>query len=323
MAGIWVLVEHFKGEVQEITCEMLAAGRELAGQLQVPLHAVVLGHDVEGLCRGLGVADHVLAVEVPSGKELTPEGCVQVLGPLLRERLPKALLIGNTNVGLGLGSLLSAALDLPFVNFCRALSVRDGKIVATSVLYGGKIEAEVSPAAEPAIYGISPGICPAERGRSDRSPSVEKIPFRPAGGSRVEFKAYMEPEAGDIDITKMDVLVAVGRGIQRQENIVLAEELAEALGGAVCASRPVVDQGWLPLSRQVGRSGVRVKPKLYLAAGISGAPEHVEGMKQAALIIAINTDPNAPIFRVAHYGIVGDAVELIPALTAAIRARKG
>jgi electron transfer flavoprotein alpha subunit len=322
MAGIWVLVEHFRGEVQEITYEMLGAGRELADQLRIPLQAVVLGHGGEGLCQSLGAADSVLAVEVPSGRELIPEGCVQVLGPLLQERTPKALLIGNTNVGLGLGSLLSATLSLPFVNFCRALSVRHGRIVATSVLYGGKIEAEVSPAGEPAIYGISPGICPAERGRSDRSPPIERIPAPPLGESRVEFKAYMEPEPGDIDITKMNVLVAVGRGIQRQENVALAEELAQVLGGAVCASRPVVDQGWLPLSRQVGRSGVRVKPKLYLAAGISGAPEHVEGMKQAALIIAINTDPGAPIFHVAHYGIVGDAVEILPALTAAVRERR-
>jgi electron transfer flavoprotein alpha subunit len=139
----------------------------------------------------------------------------------------------------------------------------------------------------------------------------------------VTFKKYIEPEAGDVDITQKDVLVAVGRGIGGQENLELAEELAAALDGAVCGSRPVIDQGWLPLSRQVGKSGLSVKPKLYIAAGISGAPEHVEGIKGSELIIAINSDARAPIFNVAHYGIVGDALDLLPALTEQVRAAKG
>jgi len=126
-----------------------------------------------------------------------------------------------------------------------------------------------------------------------------------------------------VDVTQQDMLVSVGRGIQTQDNIELAEELAAALGGVVSASRPVIDQGWLPLTRQVGKSGATVKPKLYLAAGISGAPEHVEGMKDSELIIAVNTDAQAPIFTVAHYGIVGELVEILPALTEAVKAKKG
>ena len=131
------------------------------------------------------------------------------------------------------------------------------------------------------------------------------------------------PEAGDIDITQQDILVAVGRGIQQQDNVELAEELAQALGGAVCASRPVVDQGWLPATRQVGKSGMTVKPKLYLALGISGAPEHQEGMKGADLIVAVNTDAKAPIFDFAHFGAEVDALDLLPALVAEISSRKG
>jgi electron transfer flavoprotein alpha subunit len=138
----------------------------------------------------------------------------------------------------------------------------------------------------------------------------------------VHLKKYIDPEAGDVDLTKMDVLVAVGRGIQSRDNIALAEELAQALGGAVAGSRPVIDQGWLPLSRQVGKSGLAVKPKLYVALGISGAPEHIEGMKDAKMIVAVNSDARAPIFNVAHYGIVGDVLETLPALTEAIEARK-
>ena len=138
----------------------------------------------------------------------------------------------------------------------------------------------------------------------------------------MRLKRYVEPEPGDVDLAKQDVLVAVGRGIQSKDNIALAEELARSLGGAVAGSRPVIDQGWLPLSRQVGKSGLSVKPKLYVALGISGAPEHVEGMKDAGLIVAVNSDPQAPIFNVANYGIVGDALEAIPLLTAAIEAKK-
>ncbi len=126
-----------------------------------------------------------------------------------------------------------------------------------------------------------------------------------------------------MDITQQDLLVAVGRGIQQKDNLELAEELAQALGGAVCASRPVVDQGWLPPTRQVGKSGMTVKPKLYLALGISGAPEHQEGMKGAEVIIAVNTDPKAPIFDIAHFGAELDVLDLLPALTEAIQAKKG
>jgi electron transfer flavoprotein alpha subunit len=138
----------------------------------------------------------------------------------------------------------------------------------------------------------------------------------------VQFRRLIEPEAGDVDIKRQPVLVAVGRGIQSKENLEMAEALAAELGGAVCGSRPVIDQGWLPATRQVGKSGETVKPRLYLALGISGAPEHVEGMKNSDLIIAVNTDPQAPIFDVAHYGVVGDALELLPVLSKALAGKK-
>ncbi|MBI4786388.1 MAG: electron transfer flavoprotein subunit alpha/FixB family protein, partial [Chloroflexi bacterium] len=134
-----------------------------------------------------------------------------------------------------------------------------------------------------------------------------------------QFKQLIEPEAADVDITKQDILVSVGRGIQSADNLELVEELANALGGAVSASRPIVDNGWLPKARQVGKSGSTVKPKLYFAVGISGAPEHLEGMRDAPLIIAINSDPNAPIFDVAHYGIAADLFDVVPALTEKIK----
>jgi electron transfer flavoprotein alpha subunit len=136
------------------------------------------------------------------------------------------------------------------------------------------------------------------------------------------LKRYLEPEMGAVDITQQEVLVAVGRGIQSKDNLELAEELAATLGGAVCGSRPVIDQGWLPLARQVGKSGMQVRPRLYLALGISGAPEHLEGMRGSDLIVAVNTDPAAPIFNEAHYGVVADALDLVPVLTDRIKAAK-
>ena len=151
--------------------------------------------------------------------------------------------------------------------------------------------------------------------RRERQSVEQRKLAKPLAGGAVRFEKWILPEGGDLDITQQEILVAVGRGIQQKENLEVAEELAQALGGAVCASRPVIDQGWLPATRQVGKSGMTVKPRCFLALGISGAPEHVEGMKDSDLIVAVNTDPKAPIFDVAHYGIVADVLDLAPALT--------
>jgi electron transfer flavoprotein alpha subunit len=314
--NIWVLAEQWRGQISEITYELLTLGRELARDLGVGVQAILLGHNAQSLGLTLGGADSVLYVDHPSLAEPTPEAYAHALAYLLEERRPKSLLIPLTNLSMDLGALL----EFPFVNACKDIRVVDGQLQARCVLYGGKIEAVVVPTGEPTIFGIAPGARPAEH--VERTPALEKVSVTLPEVPKVRFKSYIEPEVGDIDITKQDVLVAVGRGIRDRENVALAEELASALGGAVCGSRPIIDQGWLPLSRQVGKSGVVVKPKLYLAVGISGAPEHVEGMKNSDLIIAINTDPKAPIFNVAHYGIVADALEVLPALTAAVRAKK-
>jgi len=320
MAGnIWVLTEQWRGEVSEITYEVLALGSEVAAALGVKLEAVLLGHKVKSLVARLGKADAVLYVDHAALAEPTAEAQSAALAQLIKEKQPRSVLIPLTNVTLGVGTLIAAQLELPGVNFCKDLRVVDGRLQAHCVLYGGKMEVLVTGLREPAILGISPGTRPAEKGQEAGTPVIEEVAVALPEVPSVRFKKYIEPEAGGVDITKQDVLVAVGRGIQTQDNVALAEELAEALGGAVCGSRPVIDQGWLPLSRQVGKSGAIVKPKLYLAAGISGAPEHVEGMKNAALIIAINMDPDAPIFNLAHYGIAGDALEILPALTEEVR----
>ena len=321
--SVWVLAEHWRGRLTDFTYELLVLGRELAGGLGGPLEAVLLGHGARGLAGGLGAADAVLYADAEAFAEPNPEVYAAALAALAAERKPRAVLIPWSNLSADVVGLVPARLGAPLANFCRDVRVEGGALVATCVVYGGKMEEAVSVAGTPAILGILPGARSGAAAKVDRAPAVQDVAVALPAEAKVRFVRYVEPEAGDVDITQQDAIVAVGRGIQTQDNIELADELAKELGGAVGASRPVIDQGWLPLTRQVGKSGATVKPKVYVAAGISGAPEHVEGMKDSGLIIAINTDPQAPIFSIAHYGIVGETVEILPALTEAVRAKKG
>ncbi len=324
MAGnIWVLAEQWRGQLSEVTYELLTLGRELADQLEVPLQAVLLGHKVKDLAYHLGKADAVLYADHPLLAEPAPEPYAQALAHLIKEKRPGSLLVPLTNVSLDVATLLPAQLQAPFLNFCQDVWVVEGRLQARCVMYGGKIEVTAAAPGEPTILGILPGARPPGKREEEQTPPLEEVTVSLPETSRVRFKRYIEPEAGDVDITQQDILVAVGRGIQRQENLALAEELAKALGGAVCGSRPVIDQGWLPLSRQVGKSGKQVKPKLYLALGISGAPEHQEGIRNAELIIAVNTDPAAPIFNIAQVGVTADLFDIVPPLLEKVKAMKG
>lgn len=320
--SIWVIADQWRGRISDVTFEALALGRELATQAGARLEAVVLGHDNEGLVTSLGAADHVILVDHPSLADPLPGPWSAGLSHLLGEHTPEALLIPLTNATLGVGTLLGAQLNLAVVNFCIDASIEGDALTAHAVMYGGKMVAQVRVAKRPALLGVRPGARPADAGRAAGTPSMERV-TPDLGQPDVRVRRYIEADTTDIDLTRQDVLVAVGRGIGSKDNVGLAEELARALGGAVCGSRPVIDQGWMPLSRQVGKSGMSVKPRLYVAAGVSGAPEHTEGMKGADLIVAINTDPHAPIFDIAHYGIVGDALDVLPALTGALAVKHG
>lgn len=313
-----VVAEHLRGQVTEGTYELIALGRSLAEGLGGRVLALVLGDDVAGLAGQLGGADQVLAVSHPRLGPFTPGDWTAAAAAVARDRDPQLLLLANTSQGMDLAPGLAAALGRPLVAYCKSVAAAGGRVTATANIYGGKLLAEV-PLTGPAVLAVLPGAAAADAGRTGTA-GVELLPAPDLGAPRVRFKRLIEPPAGDVDITRVAALVAVGRGIGGQENIALAEELAAALGGAVAASRPVVDNGWLPKSRQVGKSGLTVKARCYLACGISGAPEHLEGMRDSALIIAINTDGKAPIFDVAHYGATVDVLELLPALTQRLQA---
>jgi len=320
--GILVVAEHLKGEITEITYEMLGIGRTISDALNLPLYCLISGKEVTSLTPYLGCADTIFIFENPQLEVPAPDVTATLLKNIVETQNISLVILGGTNASLGVGAKLSNLSHLPFINFCKNIRVENSSLVITTQLFGGKILADIRLPDNRGIVSVVPGSFPLEGGKRDRISPVERLGFSLAP-SPIVFRNFIEPGVGDVDITKQDILVAVGRGIQSQDNIRLAEELAELLGGAVCASRPIVDQGWLPLTRQVGKSGMTVKPKLYLALGISGAPEHQEGMKNSQCIIAINTDANAPIFNIAHFGAVADIFEVIPSLIEEVKKRKG
>jgi electron transfer flavoprotein alpha subunit len=316
---IYVVIEHLRGQVAEISYVMLAGARELAKGSGGSVVAVLLGHNAQGLAGNLA-ADKVLSLEHPALAEFTSDAYQMALAGLIGKDQPRAVIFGSTSIGTDIASTLSVRLGLPLVSSCRTFS-SDGKFV--SQICGGKIMAEGVLPGPTALVTIVPGGYKPEQGQSAQSPAVTQADVPALESLRVTLAGYIEPEAGDVDIAKEPVLVSVGRGIQNQDNIVLAEELAAALGGVVTGSRPVIDQGWLATSRLVGKSGKHVKPKIYLALGISGAPEHAEAITDSDAIIAINTDPAAPIFNIAKYGAEMDIFDLIEVLTAQVKAAKG
>jgi electron transfer flavoprotein alpha subunit len=309
---VLVITEHREGKVAEISYEMVGKATELAAALGGQSVALVLGSGAAGLA-GTFASDTTLYVDDPALAEFNPEAYGRVVAALVAERAPKVTLVGNTSMGMDLAAWLSAKSGRPCVAYVNGLAVEDGSLIATSQIYGGKMMAESTPDGDGAIASILAGAFPANPGRGSTAAQQISSPV-PLSDLKTRFVKFIKPEAGDIDITGQDKLVAVGRGIGSADNIELAQELAEALEAVVVASRPVTDAGWLPKTRQVGKSGATVKPKLYLMLGISGAPEHLEGMKDAELIIAVNTDPNAPIFDVAHYGATCDLFEVAEAM---------
>lgn len=319
---IFVVVEHLRGQVSDISYAALAAARVMAGASGGKVVALLLGNQVQDLAKDLA-ADQVWYVENPALADFTSDAYQQTLAGLIGDNAPRAVLFGDTSIGGDVAAWLSSRLNLPLVSYCQKVQAEGGEIKFVSQICGGKIMAEGTLPGPTVLVMMVPGGFKAEQGKSAQPPAVTKVAAPALEGLRVAVKSYVEPAGGDVDISKEAILVSVGRGIGSQDDLELAEELASTLGGVVSASRPVVDQGWLPATRMVGKSGKMVKPKLYLALGISGAPEHTEGITDSELVIAVNTDPAAPIFDIAKYGAEVDILDLLPVLTEQIQQAKG
>ena len=312
---ILVLAEHQAGSISDITFELLGKAKDLASASGG--RAVVALFGSAGLASELGAADLVLTVDDPALEHYTAEAYEKTLAHVVDEQQPRLVLLGTTTAGLDLAASLSQTWSAPLVSYVVGLEHEGEALVATAQIYGGKLMAEVALEGEHAIAAVTAGSFSGEAGRGVGSPATESVsaPADLGAGLRTTFVEMIVPEAGDVDITAAEMLVAVGRGIGSEGDVELVQQLADAMGAPLAASRPVTDLGWLPKSRQVGKSGVKVKPRAYLMFGISGAPEHLEGMRDAELIIACNTDAQAPIFDTAHYGTTADLFDLLPELT--------
>ncbi|MFQ6065351.1 MAG: electron transfer flavoprotein subunit alpha/FixB family protein [Candidatus Bathyarchaeia archaeon] len=325
MTELFVLTEHRQGEIRDVTFEMLTKGRELAQKTNTELTAVLLGHDVEDHAKTL--ADHarrVLLVEDTRLENFNSETYQKTLTHLITQRKPSLILIGHTSFGVDLAPSLATELNLPLATDCIDLDLETETPSVIRQVYGGKVNVKARlHKSESYIITIRPATFEAQETKplggeivKIESPLSEDAEYK-------RFIGYVQPPAGEVDITSADILVGIGRGIKDADNMPMVEELADALGGVLACSRPIVDKEWLPSDRQVGTSGKTVKPKLYIAIGISGAFQHITGMKNSDLIVAINKDPKAPIFRVADYGVVEDLFKVVPLLKNKIQEAKG
>ena len=316
MSELFVIVEHRLGETRDITYEMLWKAGELAQKLSHTVTAIILGHDVKSLAETISDrADKIIICDDERLKNFNADIHKEIIYALIEESKPAFTLIGNTSWGMELAPCLSVKTGLPLATDCIDIIPKDDTIIAQRQMFNGKIFANVS-FTEPkgCLITIRAGVFPKDK-IGDRKAEIMQQDFpladMPVKKSFVEF---VEMAAGDVDITQAELLVSVGRGIGEEENISLIKELAEALGGVVSCSRPIVDKNWLPKYLQVGTSGKSVTPKVYIAVGISGAFQHLAGISGAGTVIAINKDPKAPIFRTADYGIVDDLFKIVPAL---------
>ncbi len=319
MMRVFAIAEIRNDELDEISFEMLNLANCIKGD--GTSEAVVIGENVSEFAEKLSkYADKVWKIEDESLKDYNPELYVDVLMQLFSREKPDIVLTPNSSRGLEFAPNLAVKLNAPIVTDIVNLEINDG-IKATRYIFQGKLLVDVLvKKADTYVFTVRQGVFKEEK---EVSGEIIDTNIKPSATLKREFVRIIEPEVGEVDITQADIIVSVGRGIEDESNIELAEELAKLLGGVVAGSRPVIDSGWLPKERQVGISGKTVKPKLYLALGISGAFQHVMGMKDSELIIAINKDPEAPIFGVAQYGVVGDIFDVVPVLIEKLKEIKG
>jgi electron transfer flavoprotein alpha subunit len=323
--GVWVIAEHREGKVRDVTLELLGAARPMADKINVDVTAVLLCDKVGSMADRLvaGGADHVLVVEHAQLATPLARPCADVLSQLIHERKPEVVLIGATHTGRDISSRIAVDVEAGMTADCTELDVEpDGReLLARRPAFGGKMLATIRcDRHRPQMATARPGIFTPIRSDEKRPGKIEHVTLDWLDHRAYAAKVLDHVVEQGVDITKADVLVAGGLGIG-PDGWGRLEELAAALGGEVACTRPVADAGWQPRGRQVGQTGVSVRPKLYVAVGLSGAIQHIEGMKESGTVIAVNSDPNAPIFQYADIGIVADWRPTIDALVAEARAR--
>ena len=323
MPGIFAFAETRDGEIRKVAHEVVTAARTLADALGTEVHAVLLGGAGTASAGGeLGRygADKVFVGESDAFGKYSAEGFTTIISKFIQEHGCDAALFPASALGRDLAPRVAARLGVGYANDCTALTVEGGQVVATRPEYAGKLIAQVAPTQKPAVLSLRPNVfLPAE------NPKAGEVQALDVSGNQADFGAIVrEIKAGaaeKLDVGEAPIIVSGGRGLGSPENFKMLEDLAEAFGGkcAVGASRAVVDAGWRPHAEQVGQTGKTVAPTLYIAVGISGAIQHLAGMRTSRYIVAINKDPEAPIFKVADYGIVGDLFQIVPRMTEEVR----
>jgi electron transfer flavoprotein alpha subunit len=315
MAGILTLVEHRQSVIRDNTFELLTLGRKLAQGLNTQCSAVLLSDNTEKFIGQLKNSAHrIIVMENAVFKDFNAEIYQIALSEILKRENPFLTLIGHTAMGMDIGPSLATQLNIPFSTDCMDVQVFDSKLRVIRSMFDGKLNARILLKENPSyLVTYRSGSIPVETGNLDAEVVKLETPINAQPEYR-RFIEYIEAAVGAVDITKEYIIVSVGRGIKDKANLPVIEDFAKAIGGVLGCTRPVVDSGWLPKEHQVGSSGKTVKPKLYIALGISGAFQHLMGMKNSDTIIAVNKDPNAPIFNEADYGIVEDLFKVVPVL---------
>jgi electron transfer flavoprotein alpha subunit len=322
MSTILIVTEIQNGVLREASYELAAIAQGLDG---ATVKSLVLGTGVDALAdefskKGGG---EVFVADDPALANYSVQAYSTAIRAAVEASGADLVMISNTPSGWDVAPRIAAALDAAFVSDCFAVTLDGGKPVCRRRVFNGKLEATLATAADKVVITVQPGATAAFEGSTDGSVSKLDVSID-AGSLKAKFIEIKQSDSSGVDLTKADVIVSGGRGVGAPEKFQeVIQPLADALGGAMGASRPVVDAGWLPHEYQVGSSGQVVQPKLYIACGISGAIQHLVGMKSSNFIVAINKDPDAPIFEVADLGVVGDLFEVVPALTKAVVAAKG
>ncbi len=322
---ILIVLEESNGQIHRMGLESIAAGQRLSDEMGLTAGALVLGGNADGLADQASKYQlgEVLKVNDALLEAYSADGYSEAVKQIIDQENPTYVLFGHTYQVRDYVPRLSAKLNKPFLVDNIAIRVENGQPIFTKQMFNAKLSADVEAnGSGPFLVSFQSAAFSMDAAAAGSASIRESTVQLDTAMIRTKSEPPFQEEAGGVDLTSADIIVSIGRGIGKEENIPLAVELSKALGGELAASRPVVDSGWLPSAHQIGSSGQSVSPKLYLALGISGAIQHVVGMKGSKNIVTINKDPDAPIFEISDYGVVGDILEIIPKLTEAIQALK-